>query len=120
MGKRFNYLKINPKEMAKEGNAQTTRVRSGAPVRLWAKAKFLSYRRSIDVLHTQQSLVKIENVNDRKSLRPYHGKRVAYIYKALNEVNKTKHRVMWGKVMRAHGSNGVALCKFRKNLPPRA
>ena len=27
---------------------------------------------------------------------------------------------MWGKVCSAHGDNGLALCRFAKNLPPRA
>ena len=44
--------------------------------------------------------------------------RVCYIYKAKTEVNNSKFRVIWGKVCRAHGNNGVVRCQFRKNLPP--
>ena len=44
--------------------------------------------------------------------------RVCYIYKAKTEKNGSKFRVIWGKVCKAHGNNGVVRCKFAKNLPP--
>merc|ERR1712113_400869 len=118
MGKVLILLNKNPRKMAK--TAKITKKRSAAPTRLWVKGRFLSFRRSRDVLHPKQSLIKLQDVNDRNGLRTYQGKRVAYVYKAHKTVANTKYRVMWGKVMRAHGDNGVALCRFRKNLPPRA
>jgi large subunit ribosomal protein L35Ae len=46
------------------------------------------------------------------------GRSIAYIYKAKKEINNTKFRVIWGKVCRPHGNNGVVRAKFRKNWPP--
>jgi len=48
------------------------------------------------------------------------GKRVAWVYRAGKKKNGTNVRVMWGKVCKAHGTNGVVRCRFRHNLPPRA
>merc|ERR1711976_1067803 len=50
----------------------------------------------------------------------YLGKKVAYITKVSTNGGKngSKFRVNWGKVCRAHGSNGVVKCKFARDLPP--
>merc|ERR1712007_37611 len=113
--------KLNLKKMPKENKAPaSTRNNHRAPVRLWQKAAFLSFRRARDVVHHQQALIKIEGVNDKKQLTTYNGKRCAYVYKAQKNVKGTKYRAMWGKICRAHGNNGLAIAKFRKNLPPRA
>ena len=45
------------------------------------------------------------------------GKRVAYIYKASTSKSGSKFRVVWGKITRGHGSNGVVRAKFSTNLP---
>merc|ERR1712110_483556 len=64
--------------------------------------------------------VKIQGVEDKKDVPFYLGKRVAYVHKAKTEVKGSKYRVIWGKVCRPHGSNGVVRAKFKKNLPPKA
>ncbi len=71
-------------------------------------------------MHT--ALVKIQGLEDVKDVDFYLGKRIAYIYKATSKASQTgsKYRVVWGKVCRAHGTNGVTRCKFRTNLPPKA
>merc|ERR1711862_790442 len=120
MGK-LHFIKVKmPKNTTVQKQAKAQARHSSAPTRLWVKGRFLSFRITRDSLQHQQSLIKLEDVNDRKGLRVYHGKRVAYVYKATRKVKDTKYRVQWGRIMRAHGDNGVALCRFRTNLPPRA
>jgi large subunit ribosomal protein L35Ae len=52
--------------------------------------------------------------------RFYLGKRVAYVFRAKNNVNNTRFRVHWGTVIKTHGHYGAVRVSFRKNLPPRA
>jgi large subunit ribosomal protein L35Ae len=44
----------------------------------------------------------------------YSGKRIAYIYKAQKEVRGSKHRVIWGKVTRPHGTPPYTKCERTK------
>ena len=62
-------------------------------------------------------MLKIDGVNDKQASEFYFGKRVAYIYKASTAKAGNKFRVVWGKITRAHGSNGVVKAKFSTNLP---
>ena len=61
------------------------------------------------------NLIKIDGVEDKEGGNFYHGKKIAYIYKAQGN----KFRVVWGKVTRNHGSNGVVRAKFSTNLSVR-
>jgi len=110
--------KIIPKTEAKE--AISGRKIKAQPVRLYCKGTFLGYRRSLARQQEHQALIKIEGVNTKESSRFYLGKRVAYIYKGKKVKNGSRFRVIWGKVNRPHGGNGVCRASFRKNLPARA
>merc|ERR1711907_386550 len=105
--------------MGPTGDAQAAMVKTkGEPSTLYCKGRILGYKRSKVNQYENTSLIKIENVNQRSDVDFYLGKRVAYIYKAKKEINGSKFRVIWGKVCRPHGNNGVVRCNFRKNLPP--
>merc|ERR1719188_2138536 len=90
------------------------------PVRLYAKALVLGYKRSKSNVYPTTTLLKIDGVKTREDTTFYLGKRVAYVYKAKKELNNSKYRVMWGKVRRPHGNSGVVRAKFHKAMPPRA
>ena len=45
---------------------------------------------------------------------------MVYVYRAKKITNGSKYRAIWGKVVRAHGNNGVVRCNFKRNLPPSA
>lgn len=90
------------------------------PVRLYVKGTIMGFKRGRRNTYHHTNLIKVDNVNDAKSSDFYLGKKIAYIYKAQKEKSGSKFRVVWGKVMRRHGSNGVLRAKFKKNLSPTA
>jgi large subunit ribosomal protein L35Ae len=90
------------------------------PVRLYAKGVILGYKRSKWNQYPNTALLKIDGVRTKEDTQFYHGKRVAYVYKAKKDVKNTKYRVIWGKVRRSHGNSGVVRAKFRKNVPPKS
>eukprot|EP00825_Cyclidium_porcatum_P036101 TRINITY_DN3796_c0_g1_i19.p1 TRINITY_DN3796_c0_g1~~TRINITY_DN3796_c0_g1_i19.p1 ORF type:complete len:170 (-),score=48.58 TRINITY_DN3796_c0_g1_i19:170-679(-) len=120
--------KKEEKKNTSDKKVQKNEKRSLAPVRLYVKGAFVGFRRSKGTQNSNQALVKIQGVNDRKALRYYQGKffffffflRVVYVYKAHNQVKNTKFRTIWGRIGNAHGSNGIVRARFAHNLPPRA
>lgn len=86
---------------------------------MYVKGKHLSYQRSKSVTNPNVSLIQIDGVKSTQDARFYLGKRIAYVYRASKEVKGTKIRVIWGKVTRPHGNNGVVRANFKKNLPPK-
>mmetsp|Transcript_33111 Transcript_33111/g.55709 ORF Transcript_33111/g.55709 Transcript_33111/m.55709 type:complete len:115 (-) Transcript_33111:260-604(-) len=93
---------------------------SSQPVRLYVKGTVMGYKRGLSNTHHHTSLIQIDGVKDKAASEFYFGKKIAYIYKAQKAVKGSKFRVVWGKVMRAHGSNGVVRAKFSTNLPTTA
>ncbi|CAN3365330.1 large ribosomal subunit protein eL33A [Diutina catenulata] len=87
--------------------------------RLYVKGKHISYQRSKSVTNPNVSLIQIEGVDASKDAKFYLGKRIAYVYRAQKEVRGSKIRVIWGKVTRTHGNNGLVRANFVKNLPPK-
>merc|ERR1711944_359954 len=82
-----------------------------AEVRLYVRGIFTGFRGGLKQQHENQAIVKLE--------------RVAYVYKAekntkiVNE-EKSRSRVIWGKIMRPHGNAGSVRVKFRSNMPSMA
>merc|ERR1712006_31261 len=88
--------------------------------RLYVKGVVAGYRRALTNQKNHTSLIKIQGVDDTADLKFYLGKRVMYMYRTKTLKDDTRFRVMGGKVCAAHGTSGVARCKFKNNLPPSA
>lgn len=84
---------------------------------MYVKGKHLSYQRSKSVTNPKVSLIQVDGVDNSKDAKFYIGKRVAYVYRASKEIRGSKIRVIWGKITRSHGNNGVVRASFKKNLP---
>merc|ERR1719440_2301277 len=90
------------------------------PTRLYQKGTIAGYKRARKS-HTQsQCLVRIRGVNSIEETKFYMGKKIAYVYKCKTEKKNSKFRVIWGKVRRTHGHNGMVRAAFTKNLPPQS
>ncbi|ODQ64539.1 ribosomal protein L35Ae [Nadsonia fulvescens var. elongata DSM 6958] len=85
--------------------------------RLYVKGKHISYQRSKSTNNPDVSLIQIEGVQSTEDAQFYLGKRIAYVYRASKEIRGSKIRVIWGKVARTHGNNGMVRARFRSNLP---
>ena len=84
------------------------------------KGTILGFKRGRRNTYHHTTLIKIEGVEDTKAAEFYFGKKIAFIYRAQVEKAGSKYRVVWGKVMRSHGSNGVVRAKFATNISPHA
>ncbi|KAI8905701.1 ribosomal protein L35Ae-domain-containing protein [Powellomyces hirtus] len=87
---------------------------------LYAKGRVLGFRRAKHNVREHTSLLQIEGLRTAEDADFYLGKRVAYVYKAKRVIDGSKIRVIWGRVTRPHGTNGVVRAKFRSNLPPKS
>merc|ERR1712194_78060 len=65
-----------------------------APVRLYAKGVILGPKRSKSNVYHTCTLIKIDGVRTKADTTYYHGKKVAYIFKAKSEKKGSKFRVM--------------------------
>merc|ERR1739842_233212 len=93
--------------------------------RLYVRGIFTGYTGGLKQQHENQAIVKLEGVNDKAGTAWYQGKRVAFVHKATKNTKivngeKSKSRVIWGRVMRHHGHSGNVKVKFSSNLPSRA
>merc|ERR1711970_1097066 len=89
--------------------------------RLYVRGIFTGYSRGLKTQSMNQAIVKLEGVNDQAGCAWYLGKRVAFVHKAAKNTKlvngeKSRSRVIWGRVMRAHGraatlrSSSTATC----------
>ena len=76
------------------------------------KGRISNYRMGVHTEYTNQYVVAVEGVHDRKSAEGIVGKRVVFKTSTGKEIV--------GKVSKAHGNSGAILARFDKGLPGQA
>ncbi len=120
----ITWSRTLPKQRKSQANAKTTPPGKYSYLiiasRLYVRGVFLQFRRAQRVQRERQAIIRIQGVADKKDTPYYHGKRVAYIFKAKTVKNGTKLRARWGKIVGSFGGSGCVRAVFQKNLPARA
>ena len=51
--------------------------------------------------------MRVKDTEDKAQAKFYFGKRVAYVFKAKTIKNNSRFRVIWGRIVKGHGNNGL-------------
>ena len=98
--------------------------------RLFQPAVMTGFARNQANQYNNQALITINDVANANEAKFYLGKRVAYIYKAAKRSKcfksrqvpkrRSRTRIIWGRITKAHGGSGAVKARFSPNLPSQA
>merc|ERR1711974_533463 len=118
----MGIVKPQNKMVKKEVQQTARKASTHTKPRVHVRALVLGNRRNHHNQDTKINLLKIHGVADQKDTQFYIGKRVAYVYKAQTVRQgvrgvKSNIRVIWSRIVRAHGTYGAVRARFRTSLP---